>query len=121
MVDNMEETPVMKTCTRCNLPKPATSEFFNKDRTKQDGLRTICAECRRSGSRGRVRKLPTRNDPQAKARMSALRRLVENHPSEFARLVRSEQERLGVAPPKTWKPVAFGNDQDHLQPYQRIS
>jgi len=37
----------MKKCTKCGEIKPATAEYFNRDRTKKDGIRTQCRECRR--------------------------------------------------------------------------
>lgn len=35
----------MKTCTRCRLDKPATTEFFPKGKTLTAPLRTVCKEC----------------------------------------------------------------------------
>ena len=37
----------MKRCTKCGEWKPATAEFFNRDKTKKGGLRTQCRECQR--------------------------------------------------------------------------
>lgn len=45
MADNEHEG--MKKCTKCGEWKPATAEFFNRDKTKKDGLRSVCRGCRR--------------------------------------------------------------------------
>jgi hypothetical protein len=52
-VVEVKEEPVkvaMKTCTKCGNSFPATSEFFNKDRSKSDGLQCACKKCRASMS-----------------------------------------------------------------------
>lgn len=36
----------LKTCTKCNVPKPATEDFFNKRPESKDGLRSQCKTCR---------------------------------------------------------------------------
>ncbi len=36
-----------KVCNRCKRQLPATTEYFWKDRTKKDGLHTICKECKK--------------------------------------------------------------------------
>lgn len=36
----------MKKCTKCGEIKPATAEYFNRDRTKKDGVGSWCKECR---------------------------------------------------------------------------
>lgn len=36
-----------KICNRCNKELPATPEYFWRDRTKKDGLHTICKECKK--------------------------------------------------------------------------
>ena len=43
MTDNEHEG--MKKCSKCGEIKPATAEFFNRDRTKKNGLRGYCKEC----------------------------------------------------------------------------
>ena len=35
----------MKRCTKCNIPKPCSA--FYKDKQKSDGLRSQCIECRK--------------------------------------------------------------------------
>ena len=37
----------MKRCTKCGEWKPATAEYFNKDKTKKDGFIGSCKDCRR--------------------------------------------------------------------------
>jgi len=36
-----------KKCSKCRKEKPSTREFFYKDRSKKDGLKTICIGCDR--------------------------------------------------------------------------
>ena len=38
--------PRMKICTKCNTPKPATTEYFHSRRDVKDGLRSDCIECK---------------------------------------------------------------------------
>ncbi len=35
-----------KTCTKCGINKPATTEYFHKDKNTKSGLRSWCKECR---------------------------------------------------------------------------
>ena len=35
----------MKKCTKCGEWKPATAEYFNRNKTRTDGLRAVCKEC----------------------------------------------------------------------------
>ena len=44
----MESMMRKKRCSTCNEAKPATSEFFNKDATRPDGLRFQCRDCSNS-------------------------------------------------------------------------
>lgn len=36
----------MKECSKCKIEKPATSEYFHRDKSRKDGLTYICKECR---------------------------------------------------------------------------
>lgn len=36
-----------KICTKCGQEKPATAEYFNRQKTKPDGLRSHCKDCRK--------------------------------------------------------------------------
>ena len=38
---------IMRTCVRCELEKPATPEYFSRERARMDGLNSWCKECRR--------------------------------------------------------------------------
>lgn len=40
--------PILKVCTKCGEAKPATPEFFSRDRKKRDGLFASCKECDRA-------------------------------------------------------------------------
>lgn len=37
----------LKVCSRCGISKPATSDFFAREKRKSSGLRSICKECER--------------------------------------------------------------------------
>lgn len=37
---------VIKICSECGRKLPATTEFFHRDKTHSDGLKTKCKECR---------------------------------------------------------------------------
>ena len=38
--------PRMKICSKCNTPKPATTEYFWGEKRSRDGLRYGCKECK---------------------------------------------------------------------------
>lgn len=40
-----------KTCSKCRCTKPATPEFFNRDRRREDGLHMYCKTCNRVASK----------------------------------------------------------------------
>ena len=40
----------MRKCTRCELPYPATLEFFGPQKHGRDGLHSYCRSCRRETS-----------------------------------------------------------------------
>ena len=45
--DEIIQNPHMKICTKCNIPKPATPEYFyRRPKGSGDGLRGECKECR---------------------------------------------------------------------------
>ena len=41
----------MKKCTKCGEWKPATAEYFHRDKTRKSGLRAQCKTCRREYDR----------------------------------------------------------------------
>lgn len=43
MADNNHDG--MKKCTKCGIEYPATVEFFNRDKTRKDGLKSWCRVC----------------------------------------------------------------------------
>jgi hypothetical protein len=42
-----------KTCRDCGDEKPATQEHWNVDKSRRDGLRSVCIECKRTRDRAR--------------------------------------------------------------------
>lgn len=103
-----------KQCRKCGEPKDINE--FHLDASKPGGRRNICKSCRTKHdtrtrrSPGEViqlrkrRAVQHRNDPRAKARMRALKRLVENHSGEYSRLVTAELVQAGLVE-KKWLPV----------------
>ena len=50
----------MKVCTKCKTPKPATFEYFSRDKGKRDGFACECKDCARAryyNNGGREKKL----------------------------------------------------------------
>lgn len=45
-----------KTCPKCGQVLPATTEYFNKQKDKKDGLRVICKECSKTSYKDRYAK-----------------------------------------------------------------
>lgn len=43
-----------KICTKCKTEYPATTEYFHRDKTKQDGMHHICKSCRCESERKRL-------------------------------------------------------------------
>jgi len=43
--DKIIQQPRMKICTKCKTPKPATPEYFCREKKSRDGLRYRCKEC----------------------------------------------------------------------------
>lgn len=37
----------MKVCSKCKIEKPATTEYFHKDKNKKDGFTGICKTCKK--------------------------------------------------------------------------
>lgn len=40
------DTTPLKHCPTCNIAKPATTEYFQRNKTKPDGFQTLCKVCR---------------------------------------------------------------------------
>src|SRR5260221_3684389 len=49
----MDDSPhaLMKQCSKCPNSYPATSVFYSKDRSKKDGLHTICKACEKANNK----------------------------------------------------------------------
>jgi 5-methylcytosine-specific restriction endonuclease McrA len=45
--DYTSDIPQNKACNKCGQSKPATTEFFARDKSKKDGLRSNCKACQR--------------------------------------------------------------------------
>lgn len=44
------EVPALKRCYTCQELKPVTTEFFGRDKTRQDGFRPVCKACRKKAT-----------------------------------------------------------------------
>lgn len=45
--DHTPSAPILKTCYRCREPKPATTDYFSRDRSRGDGLDPKCKACKK--------------------------------------------------------------------------
>jgi hypothetical protein len=45
----MNDTIIYKTCSKCNIEKPANNDFYHKERKGKYNLRSVCKVCRREG------------------------------------------------------------------------
>ena len=46
--DHTPQLPALKTCTTCNIQKPATTEYYYRDKNRQDGFSPQCKACHRA-------------------------------------------------------------------------
>lgn len=97
-----------KRCRGCERVRPITE--FHKDRTRCDGYKAQCADCRdkKRDNRIAIRKEERERTSfveqrKAQARRVALKRLVALHEREFVRLASEEYRRLDV--PATWQAI----------------
>lgn len=72
----------MKTCPKCNEEKPATAEFFYRDKRSGDGLGSWCKTC----VNGRAKPQTRARIIRTRARHRAMQQLVELHREEFEAL-----------------------------------
>lgn len=52
-----QDAPQLKTCSKCGIAKPATPEFYSRDKQKPDGLYPYCKSCNsafRAANRERI-------------------------------------------------------------------
>lgn len=61
---------MMRTCSKCRQPKPATTEYFHVSKKRSCGLRTECIECRTQRS---TRSLTWRTDLSVRERLKQAR------------------------------------------------
>lgn len=101
-----------RTCTGCGQTKPFTSEFFDADKTKKDGLHTRCKKCKSNRGKKRANKpdilienvkvaprpKPSKNQPKtdvageiSDVNKRAILRLIKRHRSEFEFYVFEEE------------------------------
>ena len=71
----------MKKCTKCGEIKPATAEFFSRDRTKKNGLRGYCKECSKECRREYYQK----NIDKQRERSREYRQKNRDHRREYNR------------------------------------
>jgi hypothetical protein len=54
----------MKTCSKCDKPQPATTEYFSRDNRNLDGLRYACKSCQREYNKRRCAEDPEKYQAQ---------------------------------------------------------
>jgi len=74
----------MKKCTKCGEWKPATAEFFNRDKARTDGLRSLCIEC--------VREYYQENKDRFLERLSEYRQKNKDRVREYNREYRQKNK-----------------------------
>lgn len=85
----MNETQT-KQCTKCKVEKPATSEYFSKDKTKRDGLRPSCKTCKRADDRLYYKTNPNRHREWRDANQEHLREYRRQYRKANAEKVREQ-------------------------------
>ena len=56
-----------KLCRTCRLPKPNSSDYFGRDTSKDDGLRSECRACRNERGNERYANDPALREKKRKA------------------------------------------------------
>jgi len=79
-----------KHCRTCRLPKPKSSEHFDRDTTNDDGLHTECKQCRRE------RQLANPRQDNA-ARTAAQRERYQSDPEYREARKAAERKRRAAA------------------------
>src|SRR5260221_10770205 len=88
MIENSTEEPVimsdvpLKRCTKCDKEKPATTEFFYREKYNKDGLKGSCKKCVEE----------YRNRPERKVRDRATQQALRSRPEVQARQRAKRQE-----------------------------
>lgn len=93
----------LKKCTKCGIEKPATTEYFHRDKNRPSGLFSHCKQCVRNYHQEYDR----RPNIRIKQREYAYRRLQD--PTAFAR---NRQQKTEHARRK--RSTAAGKEQDRL-------
>ena len=76
--------PRMKICTKCKTPKPATTEYFHREKRNRNGLRAYCIECWATlattwyKNGGKEIRLKSRHKSPHRSAFNALRGRVKN-------------------------------------------
>lgn len=104
---------ITKACTKCGAVKKANE--FSPDKTVKSGLKSQCKACAAAAAAARRRgpdplgaegTKPLDRDALSTARMDALRFLVEDHRSEYQRLVANRYHGITGSPiPAGWVEV----------------
>lgn len=83
------DTP-MKQCTKCGEEKPATPEYFARDKNKATGLRGQCRLCHRARQREQKR---NSSDEQKEKQKAAVKKWWQNHPEKARDYTRRFREK----------------------------
>lgn len=105
----MKTTLETRKCNSCGRDRPI--DEFHRDRTKSDGYKRQCRECRAVSRTAYVerktaaaQRVAAERDHVAMAKRAALKILVERHEREFMQIANDQLRRLNG--PKTWKSLA---------------
>lgn len=106
VMNDINDFPPGKVCAKCEDMK--SWDEFHRDRTQKDGFKSICKPCRSGVQRQyRVEKAqPDKSEYDrmlSQAKQLALKRLVDNHWTEFTQLVSRYKREVGIKP--TWKSI----------------
>lgn len=74
-----EEQALLKRCSKCGEEKPATPEFFSRDKRRKDGLQSQCKHCVNTWQKAH------RNSPEVHERKLAYMQTYRNRPESQER------------------------------------
>ncbi|MDN6292249.1 MAG: hypothetical protein L0J35_04160 [Tetragenococcus halophilus] len=83
----------MKTCSRCGESKPATTEYYVKDKRLKCGLRAICKECNRRYRKENKHKMKRYYEENKKTILEQKKRYHEENKEEIMEYKKKRYEK----------------------------
>ncbi|MDP4158382.1 MAG: HNH endonuclease [Bacillota bacterium] len=113
-------------CCRCKNELPATNEYFQKDRTKKDGLKHCCKECNKKHRQENKEKIAERNkkyrQENKEKRMEYNQRWREDNQDHvkayYSQYHQMNKEKRLVAK-KKWREENKGKISEYYKKYRR--